>query len=779
MSVLQGHSRVETGGAEALRGRRPLGVLPAAVLATLAVTLLVAWGVGVADVGRYAAYLVVVVVLPGWVLWRVAGPALAHGAEELAVGAGVGYALETLARILASLLHVPPLVGVLAPPLLALGALLHPPLRARARRPWVAQPAAVSWAYAGVLGVGLVWFGYAYFARQPLAWSGAGGPENDLLFALGLAGEVTHRWPLEFPWVGGEPLLYHWFFAEHLASATELTGIPLPTLLLRLDLVPALVVVAVATGALAVRMSARAWSGPLAAGLLLVVQDAAPIPWRRLLAEPVADLTGAPFDVTFWWSTSGAYAAVVFAPLALLLVDAVRGRVARPTWLLLGLLLAVSAGAKASILPVVLVASGSVVLLTLWRERRWHRPALVLTGGTVVVFAVAWFVVYGGQPQGLQVIPLKHVLTTTIGSLVLGEGVPGRSVLVMVAALVLCVLATVVPFAGLALLAARSSLRRDPVVQACCGAAVLGLAAMVLLYHQGQSNLYFLRTALPLLTAAAAWAIGETASLVGSRSAILRWFVAPLCAGAALMVALVHHDWTRFRADESSAERLAQVGASFVLCAVGVGVAVAVARRSAPRGRRAAAAGALAGVAFLAGLGAVRVPVQTLGWAATRPLGWEARAANPMQRIDHDQVLAAQWIRDHSEADDLVVTNVFCSNGATTRVRTCDNRTFWVAAYTERRTVLSGWGYTPTANAGAARAGYTNGWQFPYWDQARLTGLRTFLAAPTEARARDLRADGARYVLVVPGFDAASPDLARWATPVHRNGAVMVYRLDA
>ena len=112
----------------------------------------------------------------------------------------------------------------------------------------------------------------------------------------------------------------------HLASAADLSGVDVASLVLRLDLVPALLVVAGTTSALATQLSRRAWAGPLAVGLLLVAQDATPLPWGRLVRDPLADLVGVPYDVTFWWSTSGAYAAVVFAPLAVVLVHLVRVR---------------------------------------------------------------------------------------------------------------------------------------------------------------------------------------------------------------------------------------------------------------------------------------------------------------------------------------------------------------------------------------------------------------------------------------------------------------------
>ena len=76
--------------------------LPAAVVLGSVTCLVLAWGVSPEEVGRYALYLVLVVVLPGCAVWRACGPNLLYMSHELALGAAVGIALETAARLTAS-----------------------------------------------------------------------------------------------------------------------------------------------------------------------------------------------------------------------------------------------------------------------------------------------------------------------------------------------------------------------------------------------------------------------------------------------------------------------------------------------------------------------------------------------------------------------------------------------------------------------------------------------------------------------------------------------------
>ena len=80
-------------------------------------------------------------------------------------------------------------------------------------------------------------------------------------------------------------------------------------------------------------------------------------------------------------------------------------------------------------------------------------------------------------------------------------------------------------------------------------------------------------------------------------------------------------------------------------------------------------------------------------------------------RIGNGGVESARWLRDNSDPLDRVITNAHCA--PTKDPRQCDNRHFWMAALTERRIVLEGWGYTVQAARGRTAAEY----QFtdPFW----------------------------------------------------------------
>jgi hypothetical protein len=62
-------------------------------------------------------------------------------------------------------------------------------------------------------------------------------------------------------------------------------------------------------------------------------------------------------------------------------------------------------------------------------------------------------------------------------------------------------------------------------------------------------------------------------------------------------------------------------------------------------------------------------------------------------------VAAGHWIAQHSDPYDVVATNVHCRMPVPPASDRCDNRSFWVAALSERRVLIEGWGYTTESNA--------------------------------------------------------------------------------
>jgi len=734
-------------------------------------------GVGWVTIATFTAYLVVGLVVPGTLLWRALGPALRWRGEEYALGAAVGYALEAAARIAVSAAGIPSASpGV---PVVVLGLFIAVP---RLRRHWrgtaAVMPARIVWAYAAIVAGLFLWLVPSFFASQPLTWPDGRQPGVDLTFLLALAGELSHgQWPPQFPYVLGEPLQYHWFYAAHLASAHTATGIDLPVLLFRLALLPLIATLVVATGALATRLAGRAWAGPLGAFLAWVVTD---LTLQRLsetattYGSPVGSLMGA----ILWWSPTQTYSAVLLVAAAVLAVDAVRGRARTRHWFLLALLSTICVGAKGSALPVLIGGAGAAAGLALLSARRRRSPsplrlpAVGLLALLVVVFLPATALLYGARANGITFRPFGMADTSMLAASFEGRWMVSPGPLREAVITGLAVVCFSTPWLAVLVLLLRPATRRDPALWLVLGAGVVGTTTMVLLYHPGQSQLDFIRSALPLLASAGAWGVADGIATLQRPVRLAATALGVGVASNALLAALVGTAYSPPPTHLTLAAVLLPYVLLFALLAViTLGWVAAT-----PQLRLRPHVGAVTIFALLfAGAGATRMVSQVV---ATRgptlrmtPLGGQPSGAEQQ---------AALWLRDHSDPTDVFATNVQCVNRVQPTDPSCSNLAYWVTAYSERRALVNGWGYTATAARLSAERPVDSGYfdTVPFWDTPRLQRSMALFTAPTRAAASSLREDyGVTWVYADSNYGVLSPDLPQILTLRYRNGPVSLYQI--
>ncbi len=135
--------------------------------------------------------------------------------------------------------------------------------------------------------------------------------------------------------------------------------------------------------------------------------------------------------------------------------------------------------------------------------------------------------------------------------------------------------------------------------------------------------------------------------------------------------------------------------------------------------------------------------------------------------IGQGGVVTARWVRAHSNPDDLLATNEH-------RSKTNTNRLFWLSAFSERRVLVEGWGFSERINAGydARRSPYA-----PFWDRPLLITNDAAFTHPTEASVDDLAAHGVRWMVLNRREDPQARSLSQVAQKRFARGDYVVYEI--
>jgi hypothetical protein len=381
-----------------------LGALPWLLALGVATVVLLQAGTPALDIARYAAYWCLGVTLPGLLVARAAVGTRGNWPEDIAIGAVTGLALELVCFALWSVfgfqqqLWLWPLLVVLT---FVVVPRLHRHWRISSLQP---LPVMWSWGVASAIATCTVMVRQRAFAA-PLPPAG-GLYDQDVVWHLSIVHELTRSFPPQVPQVVGEILRYHWFSHVHMAAAHLLSGEPEATVVLRLWILPLLAVTALIAARLAMELSSRWWSGPLAAWCVIVFTG------TSLL--PVSGEAG----VIFPTSPSQVYVLPIVLAAATLIVRALRGIRLGAGWAVLALLLVDAAGAKPSAMPLVL--AGGVVAgfsLLVQRRREW-RAALWVVTIVAVILPVSILAVAGSDSGStirlfdfVEWSPIYHSLT--------------------------------------------------------------------------------------------------------------------------------------------------------------------------------------------------------------------------------------------------------------------------------------------------------------------------------------------------------------------------------
>lgn len=737
---------------------------PAALVAGALSVIWLLTGVRISDVGLFWVYTGVFILAPGCLAYSVLDRT-ATGPERLAFGLGLGIALEILAFAFTAWIGARELLPAY-PLVIAGGAglLLWRRRRTRAAeaaesQPRGCEPAASpprGWGttVVGICGLVLALIVVASVIQNPLP--GDVGDVSyflDLVFNIGISAEALHHWPVTDPHVLGQPLPYHTFANLHMAATAQVTSIDLSTVALRF-FVPSLVVLAVAQLAAAGRTLAGSWwAGPVAAALFFLVGEVDPDGAREILFANT--ISSSLYD-----SPSFLLSLVVFCPALVLAFRQLTATASVPTGqrVLLGVFVVACAGAKASLMPVLLGGMAVYAVLRMIGARRLDRTVIGTLVLTAACTGVAFALLYGGTQSGLalryggivSLMPGVGWLARHLG----GLGVLGTTIALIAGAIGYCG----ATLAGIGLLPCAPIASRHRFL-----AAVLAVSAVpwVFLESPSGNQNWFVFYGVLCGSLLAADGICAAVRVVGPRAAMAAGAVAAGWATVALVLVLGPLHQFGYPAGPRFAACLG------LLALLLLGGCFVLARR------RPLAAG-LAAVFAFAAIGAFNAPLDVIpALAARERTTGVAYAHQTPQNFGMSAGLyrGLLWIRHHTPTNSvLAVNNQYLDPGRT------GPGYFYFTAFAQRRVYLEGWGYAFRTTALATGRDYRAAFALaPFARRQRVNDL-AFGRADARALAA-MRAAGVAYLVVDTAHGGASPVLDRGLSRVYANPSIVVYRL--
>jgi hypothetical protein len=719
-----------------------------AVLAAFVVVVEMRVGVELSEILRYAIYWVVAVLLPGRVVARASIGARTNAVEDTAVAAATGVSLEIVCWTIGVLLGLGSLTRLWFVPVLVIGAAV-PRLRSAALRPVEARmPVWHSVALAALAAQILVRLDVSGVRKAPLPPQG-GTLFQDLWWHLSLVQEMMRFERPEVPQVVGEPLRYHVFAHVHLGSASSLSGVAPDVVLLRLWFVP--VVLACIGLAWAV---GRALTGSSAVGVAT-----AWLAFGVFIGSYVwPGVTAFGADALVYSSPSQLLTALGVMAVALGITTLLRTGHSSPVALWTCLAIVGASGMKSTVVP--LLIAGTLVALG-WSLVSRAGATTLLAGllGVLVLVQVLVLALASGTSGGqvtlfgtLKSFPAYTDLVPGVTYRGLNDGLLLDSIsswrTAAFAALALGVFYVMhsIRLVGTLTLTQRRG-RADLVNWWLSGFVLAGYAMAMVIDHVGLSQNFFLLTAAPLgaaLTSSTLWTSSQSAE-VARRSTI----ATGLAFGCALTLIVDYAVRARQRSAGFGALERLLVPAFVAALILAIGLAWWATRaRSMP----------LLALFIACTIGVV-VPSQveialrtTYQWLQTVEYATDSTHGD---FVSTGELEAMLWLRDHSDADDVMLTNLHCRPPA--YFPTCDARGFWSVGLSGRRAVLEGWAYTDEVQP--------------------LQGVDDLVYARQPAPWVD------RFDLNRAVFEQSDPDAlselvddygARWIVAIHRAGGIPV-----
>jgi len=733
---------------------------PLAVALVVMAAVLLASHTAPLDILRYIGYAVLSVIGPGMLVFRSLRRRPHTFVEDVAFGAAVGLVLELAGWAVFGALGLQGVVWLW--PLLVYVPFAAVP---RLRRHWLvrdypSRPSLVwSWTVAGAISFFSLYLYVVFFSLNPIVPDTESTDQFlDLAYQLSLAGEAKHHMPLDLPQVAGEPLHYHWFAFSHLAMGSLVGGIDLPVLTMRLMVLAICALTTLLLAVVAWRITGRPFAGAAAALLFAVVGefDFVASGWPPFGTQ-VAFVIWPSLSMTYSWVLLVALIGALADRLPRWDGDSTIDPIGPGAWGLVGLFALASSAAKASSLPVALsgLALAWVAVLVFRRRFPWAVTWLGIIVAGAQLFALA--AIFAFERYGLSITALQPIK----------QFLPADDI--ARSPLKLAVLHTAVWLAFLLHLQLRAAgivplmwLRRGrltPVQWFLLGGAIAGPALNLLLKDYAAT--WFTRAGFPFSIILSVWGF----MLVFERARVSRRGTVALAIGSgayALLLMVVAAVWALPR--YPTYRVFAPVLPMLIFGAVLAVIATLVAAAWVPLRSRAEWMRGRGGLVLLIGI----LLAGSGGLVLDARFSWGVPGGPYTEKalVPASQVVAARWVRDHSDPEDVIATNSHCVNAAHDCAAA---RSFWLSAYSERSVLIEGWAFAPRVQTNVTA---------PFWDQDLFQLNEDAFYAPTEQGLRQLHDERhVRFLVAVRRTERESPALAGLADLVYDNGGVAVYEL--
>ena len=664
------------------------GLAPVTLVIAVALEIWLFSGVTLDEIGRFAGYEIAFVAVPGVaMLWALRGR---PGGLLQVVGLGLplGYALEILAFSSTAAADARWLFLLYPAVVVAVSSFVI-----WRRRNWVTSARAaapmssrVMWVAALTLSAGLSYLALMFIPQAPLPTGQASVSYiPDFVYEMSKTAEVLYHWPATNPGLSGVPLPYEWFLFFHMAAVSQVTHLGIPIIALRLDFVPLILIVGCQ-----LLMIGRTFAGTAVTGVIAMVVV--------LLLGPL-DLTtdssgSSPFFSLFsshlWESWTFPFGLIFFIALLSLVAERLRAvtwhaRADLGAWLVIALLMIGASGAKATILPVLLMGTGLYAAYTWIGHRRRPAPQLLVALGLeAAIFVITFLIIYRGGAPFTGFGPLASLGQTLPVLDISRSSVPWVArAIVLPLAYVAGLAGMLLPLAGLFYMLRRRHRRRLGRHALCLCMLAAGILIANVFHQVGYSEVYFQDTGYVAGCIVAAdglrlaWLDAGSALPISRRVA-----VASLACWIAALAGLVIATSETSQSDVAGVRYAVLISGAFVFVAGGFVVA---------RRRRRPAAGMLGlGLIPILAASALASPIElapTAGMILSGiPVVYADTSQPNVRGLTPDLLAALQWLRAHSSVDDVIAVSNHWLDAADT-----NGRYYYYSAFSDRQVFIEGY----------------------------------------------------------------------------------------